>query len=55
MRQDEEEPASENRTVVWITPLVCLDELENKIHVQTLFELNFELFLDFTNDANQIE
>ena len=41
--------------MVWVTPLVCLDELEDKIYVQTLFELDLELFLDFADNSNQIE
>ena len=41
--------------MVGIAPLVRLDELEDKVDVEALFKLHFELFLHFPDNANQVE
>ena len=41
--------------MIGVTPLVILDELKNKVYIESLLELDLELFLHFADDADQVE
>ena len=55
MGEDKKETPSENWTMIGVTPLVILDELKNKVYIESLLELDLELFLHFADDADQVE
>ena len=55
MSEDQEEAAAENGAIIRVGPLVILDKLEDVVDVESLFELDLDLFLDLPDDPNQVK
>ena len=52
MCKDQEVPSLEDRTAFTGVPFVLLDKLQNKVDIESLLNLCFELFLHLANNSN---